>query len=85
MNWLIGITVLFIVLVAACGVWMNAASESVDDTIDFALRATCYDTGFNDGLAGSLRLAPYDDSRCRELYFDGYGDGQAGNYAPPRE
>src|SRR2546428_6270464 len=45
MNWLLAITVLFVLLIAACGIWMNAASKSVDKTVDFGFRVTCYDAG----------------------------------------
>ena len=75
MNWLLAITVLFVLLIAACGIWMNAASKSVDKTVDFGFRVTCYDAGFYDGTAAARKQPPYSDSRCVELYSNGYGDG----------
>jgi len=84
-NWLLGITVIFVLLIAACGIWINAASKTAEETIDFAVRVTCYDTGFQDGARGNDELPPYDDSRCVELYSDGYGDGEGGTYDPPKD
>jgi len=84
-NVLIGVTVVFVLLVAACGIWMSAASKSVEDTVDFATRVICYDSGFGDGAGGGLKRPPYSDSRCVQLYADGYGDGEDGNYDPPRK
>ncbi len=85
MNWLLAITVLFVLLIAACGIWMNAASKSVDKTVDFGFRVTCYDAGFYDGTAAARKQPPYSDSRCVELYSNGYGDGRSGNYDPPKQ
>jgi hypothetical protein len=81
---IMGVTVVFVLLVAACGVWMNAASKSVENTMDFATRVICYDSGFGDGARDDLKAPPYRDSRCVDLYTDGYGDGKDGNYDPPR-
>jgi hypothetical protein len=83
-NILIGVTVVFVLLVAGCGLWMNSASKSVENTIDFTTRVVCYDSGFGDGARSDLAKPPYSDSRCVELYADGYGDGEKGNYDPPR-
>lgn len=85
MNWLLGVTVVFILLVAACGIWMNAASKSVEDTVDFTTRVVCYDSGFGDGAARAPELPPYSDSRCVELYANGYADGEDGTYDPPQD
>jgi hypothetical protein len=85
MNWLLGITVLFVLLVAACGVWMSVASKTVEDSIDHAVKVTCYDSGFGDGANGSLKLPPFADKRCVEVYTEAYEDGASGNYDPPRE
>jgi hypothetical protein len=85
MNWLVAVTVIGVLLTAACGVWMNAASKTVEDTIDFTTRVICYDSGFGDGAHDALKLPPYSDSRCVELYSDGYTDGQRDVYDPPQE
>jgi hypothetical protein len=85
MNWLIGVTVIGVLLIAACGIWMNAASKSVEDTVDFTTRVVCYDSGFGDGASDATMLPPYSDSRCVELYSDGYADGQRDVYDPPQE
>lgn len=82
-NWLVGITVVFVLLIAACGLWVNAASKTAEETIDFAVRVTCYDTGFQDGISDNDSRPPYDDSRCVDLYSDGYEDGRSGEYDPP--
>jgi hypothetical protein len=85
MNWLIAVTVIFVLLIAGCGIWMNAASNTVDKTIDYTTRVVCYDSGFGDGASDALKSAPYNDSRCVDLYSEGYDDGQDGTYDPPRE
>jgi hypothetical protein len=85
MNWLIAVTVIGVLLVAACGIWMNAASKSVENTVDFTTRVVCYDSGFGDGASGALKSPPYSDSHCVELYANGYGDGEDGNYDPPQD
>jgi hypothetical protein len=85
MNWLVAVTVLGVLLIAACGIWMNAASKSVEDTIAFTERVICYDSGFGDGAGDVPERPPYDDSRCVELYSDGYRDGENGIYDPPSE
>ena len=46
MNWLLGGTVVFVLLVAACGVWMQVASKTVEDTVDHAVQVICYDSGY---------------------------------------
>ena len=84
-NVLIGVTLVFVLLVAACGVWMEAASKTVDETMDNAVRVICYDSGFGDGAREDPAAPPYDDKRCLELYSDGYADGTAGNYDPPQD
>jgi hypothetical protein len=85
MNWLVAVTVLGVLLIAACGVWMNAASKSVEDTIDFTTRVICYDSGFGDGAGGAFPRPPFSDSRCADLYSDGYADGERDVYDPPQE
>jgi hypothetical protein len=82
-NVLIGVTVVFVLLVAGCGLWMNAASSKVDETIDHAVKLVCYDDGFGDGAAGGGKFPPYTDERCVEVYTDAYDDGVDGNYDPP--
>jgi hypothetical protein len=84
-NVLIGVTVIFVLLIAGCGLWMNATSKSVENTMDFATRVICYDSGFGDGAREDRPTPPYDDKRCLELYSDGYADGTAGNYDPPED
>ena len=84
-NVLIGVTVIFILLIAGCGLWMNAASETVDETVDHAVRVICYDSGFGAGAGEERPAPPYDDNRCLALYSDGYADGSAGNYDPPQD
>jgi hypothetical protein len=80
---LIGVTVVFVLLVAGCGLWMNAASQKVDETIDHAVRLICYDEGFSDGANGRPKFPSYSDERCVEVYGDAYDDGVDGNYDPP--
>jgi hypothetical protein len=83
-NVLIGVTVVFVLLVAGCGLWMNAASNTVDKTIDHAVRLICYDYGYADGANGNTKGAPYTDERCVEVYSGAYEDGVDGNYDPPK-
>jgi hypothetical protein len=84
-NVLIVVTVLFVLLIAGCGIWMNAASKSVENTMDFATRVICYDSGFGAGAGREPRLPPYSDSRCVDLYSDGYDDGERDVYDPPQD
>ncbi len=83
-NVLIGVTVVFVLLVAACGLWMNTASKTVEKTIDHSWELICYDYGYRDGAHGAPKGAPYTDKRCVEAYTDAYDDGIAGNYDAPR-
>ena len=85
MNWLIAVTVIGVLLIAGCGIWMNAASNTVDKTIDYTTRVVCYDSGFGDGASAAPKSAPYTDSRCVEVYSDGYDDGKRGVYDPPQD
>ena len=85
MNWLIAVTVIGVLLVAGCGIWMNAASKSVENTVDFTTRVVCYDSGFGDGAGGALKVPPFSDSRCVSVYADGYADGERDVYDPPQE
>ena|SRR5207249_11732973 len=73
-NVLIGVTVIFVLLVAACGVWMNASSNAVDKSVDHAVELTCYDYG-RDGAYGETKVAPYTDEHCADVYEDAYRDG----------
>ena len=82
-NVLIIVTVLFVLLVAGCGLWMNAASNTVDKTVDRAVRLMCYDYGFSDGANRNVKTPPYTDEPCAEVYSDAYADGANGNYDPP--
>jgi hypothetical protein len=85
MNWLIAVTVIFVLLIAACGIWMNAASNTVDKTIDYTTRVICYDSGWGDGASSALKRPPFSDSRCVGVYADGYADGERDVYDPPQE
>ena len=85
MNWLIAVTVIFVLLIAGCGIYMNAASNTVDKTIDYTTRVICYESGFGDGASGALKLPPLSDSRCADVYADGYADGERDVYEPPQE
>jgi hypothetical protein len=82
-NVLIGITVIFVLLVAGCGLWMNAASNEVDKTIDHAVELLCYDSGYSDGASGTNKPPPFSDDRCVEVYSGAYSDGLGQDYRPP--
>jgi len=82
-NVLIGVTVIFVLLIAGCGLWMNAASNTVDKTIDHAVKLMCYDYGYSDGANDNVNSPPYTDKRCVEVYSDAYEDGKSDNYDPP--
>ena len=84
-NVLMGVTVVFVLLIAGCGLWMNAASKTVDESMDMAVRVICYDSGFGDGARAERLAPPYKDDRCLALYSDGYADGTSGNYDPPQD
>jgi hypothetical protein len=85
MNWLIAVTVIFVLLIAGCGIYMNAASNTVDKTIDYTTRVICCDSGYGDGASGALKLPPFSDARCVDVYADGYADGERDAYEPPQE
>ena len=54
MNWLIAVTVIFVLLIAGCGIYMNAASNTVDKTIDYTTRVICYERA----VSAMARAAP---------------------------
>ena len=85
MNWLIAVCVIGVLLIAGCAMWINAASDTADEFMDFAARAACYDTGYQDGVYENKQLPPYNDDPCVRLYSDGYEDGRSGEYDPPED
>ncbi|MBI1884832.1 MAG: hypothetical protein HYS09_00685 [Chloroflexi bacterium] len=85
MNWVIALAVVLVLLVAGCAVVLRSASDSASEAIDFAKRSVCYDTGWQDGRAGTEQGAPFDQSECASLYSDGFADAEADRYEPPEE
>jgi hypothetical protein len=82
-NVVLGITVLFVLFVAGCGLWMNAASNTVDKAIDHSVQIMCYDYGYADGANGNAGTPPFSGEACAQVYANAYDDGAADNYNPP--
>jgi|GEM_PF-4375729 len=84
MNWLIAIALVGVLLIAGCAVLIQAASDTAEDVISFAVRVQCYDNGYSDGVRREMAYPPSDElPGCAPLYADGYEDGRAGKYDPP--
>jgi len=84
--WILAAIIVAVAIVAGCALWINAATDTAEEIMDFAERVYCYDTGFQDARYGLDQRAPAEaGSACEALYDDGYGDGLAGVYGPPPE
>ena len=85
-TWILAAIIVAVAFVAGCALWINAATDTAEELIDFAERVYCYDSGFQDARYDLEQLAPADaGSACEALYDEGYGDGLAGVYSPPKE
>jgi len=83
-SWVLAVIVIGMVAIAGCAMWINAMSEKTTEFLDFAERAYCYDSGFNDARTG-LTERPSTDAgdECDRLYSEAYQDGLASRYEPP--
>jgi hypothetical protein len=86
MNWLLALVIVSVLFIGGCALWVQAASESADEFIDYAERSFCYDGGYYDGRYGDARRPPAEGGEaCEKYYSDGYDDGRVGDYSPPAE
>ena len=83
MNWLLGIIVLGVLLIAGCAVMFQVATKSAKDTVDHAVESTCYQAGWFDGEMQTRGTPPSGDSRCAALYASGHADAISGSFNPP--
>jgi hypothetical protein len=86
MNWLLALVIIGFLFLGGCALWVQAASDSAEEFMDYAERSLCYDGGYYDGVAKAPRRPPLEGSEaCASFYADGYGDGEEGVYEPPVE
>ncbi len=83
MNWLLGGSVIFVLLIAACAMMANSASKDIDTAVDNSIRVLCYDDGYYDGTAGDIESPPFDSTACLNFYTNGYNDAEDNIYDPP--
>jgi len=83
-SWVLGMIVVGLLAVATCAMWISAMGENAAEFLDFAERAYCYDSGFNDARIGLSERPPGNNgNECDRLYADAYHDGRIGDYDPP--
>ena len=85
MNWLLGIIVVGVLLIAGCAVMFQVATKSAKDTIDHAAQSTCYQAGWFDGEMQTRHTPPSGDSQCAALYANGLADAISGKFNPPSD
>ena len=83
MNWLLGIIIVGVLLIAGCAVMFQVAAKSAKDTIDHAAQSTCYQVGWLDGEMQTRSTPPSGDSQCAALYANGHADAISGKFNPP--
>jgi hypothetical protein len=84
MNWPLALVIVGFLFIGGCALWVQAASDSAENFIDYAETSLCYDAGYYDGRGELARRPPLEGSDACSLYYaDGYGDGEDGVYEPP--
>jgi len=84
-SWVLGMIVVGLLAIAGCAMWISAMGENATEFLNFAERAYCYDSGFNDARIGLSQRPPGDaGDECDRLYADAYHDGLSGSYDPPK-
>lgn len=86
MNWFLALVVVAFLFIGGCVLWVQAASDSTKEYIDFAERSYCYDIGYADGRYSNPKNPPSEGrAACEGYYSDGYEDALDGVYDPPQD
>lgn len=84
MNWFLALVIVGFLFIGGCALWVQAASDTTKEYIDFAERTYCYDVGYADGRYGNPDKPPREGGEaCDGFYSDGYEDALGGGYDPP--